>query len=69
VTNDSHRWRLRPEEAVTRTVPTSEPLVEELGGVGVHRPEHYLAVKEEDRLFVWQDDVKKATTALGPTEA
>jgi endonuclease YncB( thermonuclease family) len=31
----------------------------------LYRPEAYLAVKEEDRLFVWPRDVKKATAALG----
>jgi endonuclease YncB( thermonuclease family) len=35
----------------------------------LYRPEHYVAVRAEDRLFVWPDDVKKATSALGLTEA
>jgi hypothetical protein len=54
VTNESHRWRLRPEEAVTRTVPTSEALVEGLRGVGVHRMSReetaaWNALDEEER--------------------
>jgi endonuclease YncB( thermonuclease family) len=35
----------------------------------LYRPEHYLAVKEEDRLFVWPADVEKAKSALGLVEA
>lgn len=35
----------------------------------LYRPEHYLTVKEEDRLFVWPKDLNKAQAALGLKEA
>jgi endonuclease YncB( thermonuclease family) len=35
----------------------------------LYKPEHYLAVKEEDRLFVWPRDVSKAKGALGLKDA
>jgi endonuclease YncB( thermonuclease family) len=35
----------------------------------LYRPEHYLVVNEEDRMFVWPADIAKAKSALGLTEA